>query len=168
MSFFTLFGRAFPGSLFTPPGTAQTDSVSSSSIVGSTPHRRAKVKPLNERLPVAETTHVSGPGGEPAGRDPRNMVGGGGEAAELSGAVEGTEVISAPTAIGPPSPKTRTRAAIGGTVLCISALSTIVGQSHHRRALPDGAVLKVGIRRYNASRDRHDRVGRRTADAGQN
>jgi hypothetical protein len=74
MSFFTLYGAGFLASLFTAPGTAQTDGASSSSIVGSTPYRRAQAKPFDKRLSVAETTHVSGPDGETAAAETRRAV----------------------------------------------------------------------------------------------
>jgi len=41
----------------------------------------------------------------------------------LGGSAGGTEMISAWTAIGPTNPKTRAKATVGTTILCISVLS---------------------------------------------
>jgi hypothetical protein len=48
-----------------------------------------------------------------AGGDPRSTVGGGSEAAGSGGAADGTETISARTAVVPTNKKTKTRALIG-------------------------------------------------------
>ena len=47
------------------------------------------------------------------GGDPRSTVGGGSEAAELGGSVDGTEMTSAWTAMDPTIAKTRARTLIG-------------------------------------------------------
>ena len=46
------------------------------------------------------------------GGDPRSTVGGGSDAAELGGSVDGTEMTSAWTVMGPTNPKTRARTLI--------------------------------------------------------
>jgi hypothetical protein len=59
-----------------------------------------------------------------ASGDPRNIVGGGSEAAESDGAADGAETISAWTTTGAINPKTRARAPIREGDLCISVLSS--------------------------------------------
>ena len=72
------------------------------------------------------------------GGDPRSTVGAGSEAAKLGGSAYGTETTSAWTVMGATNPKTRARARIGTTILCMWVLSSAPHDSSPgRRSPPD-------------------------------